>query len=978
MLNVHSKYSLKYGLKSPEDIVGWGLSNGYPRLALTDINNTGGILSFIQTAKKHDFQPVVGVDVRKSNLQLYIIIAQNNRGFHELNSFLSSHLPNQTFPDKAPFLPNCYVIYPFIKAPNHLNSNERIGVSLSQAENIEIQKHEIYQEMVLLHTMTFSSKRDFNVHRLLRAIDKNMLLSKLSPTDTGSLKDEFVAKNILKNRLSNSPHLLKNTEELLKNCRIDFFFDDEAEPQNITTYTGSLKEDRKKIEFLCRQGLKKRYQYSSPVIQKRIEREINTIEQKGYLAYFLVTWDIVSFAKSKQYPHVGRGSGANSIVAYLLGITDVDPLELDLYFERFINLYRKNPPDFDIDFSWTHRDEILNYVFERYPNATLLCTYNTFQYRATIRELGKVFGLPKDDIDKIIKHGWIDENKEVCRLVKKYSELITGLPNHLSVHAGGIIIPEKPITWFSAYFIPPKGYRTTQFSMLEAEDVGLYKFDVLSQRGLSKIHDAKKYIFNRDSQAELPNLENLNEYKKDSKIRKMLISGEAMGCFYVESPAMRMLMKKLAVSNYIELVAASSIIRPGVSSSGMMQEYILRHKKSEKSTNPHPKLLEIMPETYGVMVYQEDVIKVAHHFAGLSLDEADILRRGMSGKYRSKSEFKGVKERFFKNCKRKGYNKKLTSEVWNQIESFAGYAFSKGHSASYAVESFQSLYLKAYYPLEYMLAVINNGGGYYRSEIYFREAQRLGAEIHAPDIFKSKWECVLLGNKIYIGLGFIQSIELKTYQHLIRHQNEAQKAENIVDFLKITGISYEQAVLLIRINAFRSWGKPRKELLWNTQLYFNKEKSKVNEQDLFQCTHKSYDLPLLEEDELELSFEELELLGFSLCSPFDFIKEPLKKAVSALEMSVFKGKKVLMYGYLISSKPTSTSSGERMYFGHFYDKEGERFDTVHFPNSAKKYPFRDIGIYELIGRITEEFGFFTLEVEQMRKLVLKNDTRFSE
>lgn len=978
MLNTHSKYSLKYGLKSPEDIVEWGLSNGYPRLVLTDINNTGGILSFVQAAKKNDFQPVAGVDIRKDNKQLYILIAQNNRGFHELNSFLSRHLSNQSFPEKAPFLPNCYVVYPLRNAPECLTTNERIGISLSQLENIEIQRHKAYQDMVLLHTMTFSCKRDFNVHRLLRAIDKNRLLSKLSTEDIGNVRDQFITKSELKNKLSNFSHLLENTEELLKSCRIDFLFDDEAEPQNISSYTGSLKEDRKKIEFLCQQGMKKRYKYSTPVIQKRIEREINTIEQKGYLAYFLVTWDIVSFAKSKQYPHVGRGSGANSIVAYLLGITDVDPLELDLYFERFINLYRKNPPDFDIDFSWTHRDEILDYVFERYPSATLLCTYNTFQYRATIRELGKVFGLPKDDIDKIIKQGWIAENKETCKLVKKYSELIVGLPNHLSVHAGGIIIPEKPVTWFSAYFVPPKGYRTTQFSMLEAEDVGLYKFDVLSQRGLSKIHDAKKYISFRDSQAELPNLENLNEYKEDALIKKMLVSGEAMGCFYVESPAMRMLMKKLAVSNYIELVAASSIIRPGVSSSGMMQEYILRHKKSEKRTKPHPKLLEIMPETYGVMVYQEDVIKVAHHFAGLSLDEADILRRGMSGKYRSKSEFKGVKERFFQNCKRKGYDKKITTEVWNQIESFAGYAFSKGHSASYAVESFQSLYLKAHHPLEYMLAVINNGGGYYRAEIYLREAQRLGAEIQAPDIFKSKWECVLLENKIYIGFGFIQGVELKTYQNLVRHRNTIKKIGSIVDFLKQSGISHEQAILLIRINAFRSLNKPRKELLWNAQLFFNKQKTEPKEQDLFQCSHKSYDLPVLEENDLEQSFEELELLGFSICSPFEFIKEPQKKDVLSSKMSICKGKKVVMYGYLISSKPTSTSSGERMFFGHFYDREGGRFDTVHFPNSVKKFPFRGLGVYELTGKITEEFGFFTLEVEKMSKVVLKNDSRFSE
>lgn len=974
MLNIHSKYSFKYGLKSPSDIVDWAIENGYRRIALTDINNSGSALSFIQYAQQQDFLPVVGVDVRNDNDQCYVIIAQNNRGFHEMNVFLSNYL-NKKFPAIPDFLPNCYIIYSWKKRPEQLKNNERIGITFRELKIQKVIHDPEFENMVALHTMTFETKKDFNVHRLLRAIDKNSLLSKLPENEVAKLEEVFLSFSKFKKLFQEHLHLIKNTQRLLRTCQISFSFGEDAVPQNITTYTGSKEQDRQKIEALCKQGVKKRYAALTEEIKERIAHEINTIEQKRYLAYFLVTWDIVSYAKSKNYPHVGRGSGANSIVAYLLGITDVDPLELDLYFERFINLYRKNPPDFDIDFSWTQRDEIIDYIFHRYPNAALLCTYNTFQYRATIRELGKVFGLPKDDIDKIITKG-LDLSQETHRTLDKYSRLIEGLPNHLSIHAGGIIIPEKPISWYSAHFLPPKGYPTTQFSMLEAEDVGLYKFDILSQRGLSKIHDAMRLIQQHHPQAKLPKIENINLYKHDQRIRKTLQKGEAMGCFYVESPAMRMLLKKLSVSNYIELVAASSIIRPGVSSSGMMQEYILRHKDPKRRENAHPVLLEIMPETYGVMVYQEDVIKVAHHFAGLTLDEADILRRGMSGKYRSRKEFQIIQNTFYENCRTKGYEESLVKTIWHQIESFAGYAFSKGHSASFAVESFQSLYLKAYFPIEYMVATINNGGGYYRTEVYVEEARKAGAEVVAPSIDQSDWLCILEGKYLFLGLGFVQGLEKVTVYRILKQRQQAPFTNDLHEFIKRTQIGLEQLLLLIRINAFRNWGVRKKDLLWKAHLYFKKNNGKNIQADLFQSDRKVFTIPALEEERYEQAFEELELLGFSLCSPFELLQEKISPTIFANDFLRYKGKSVTCYGYLISVKKTTTSKGEQMCFGHFYDAEGGRFDTVHFPDSAKKHPFRGVGIYQLKGVIMEEFDFYTLEVSEMVRLNMMKDVRF--
>ena len=275
------------------------------------------------------------------------------------------------------------------------------------------------------------------------------------------------------------------------------------------------------------------------------------------------------------------------------------------------------------------------------------------------------------------------------KLVYLYGEYLKDFPSHLSIHAGGVVIAQKPIYSYTATFRPPKGFPTAQFSMIEAEEIGLYKFDILSQRGLGHIREAVDIV--KQNRGDDIDIYDIATFKADPCIAEQLERGHTMGCFYVKSPVMRMLLCKLKANDYLGLVAASSIIRPGVAQSGMMRQYILLHRDPSRRKMMHPMMMNIMHETYGVMVYQEDVIKVAHLFAGLDLGEADVLRRGMSRKYRSREEFDRTKDKFFNNCNRKGYSPALSAEIWRQVESFAGYSFAKGHSASFAVESYQSL-----------------------------------------------------------------------------------------------------------------------------------------------------------------------------------------------------------------------------------------------------------------------------------------------
>ena len=506
--------------------------------------------------------------------------------------------------------------------------------------------------------------------------------------------------------------------------------------------------------------------------------------------------------------------------------------------------------------------------------------------------------------------------------------------------------------------------------MILAEDVGLFKFDILSQRGLGKIKDCLDIIAENCPDDPPVDIHNFKAFKDDPKIADKLSRADAIGCFYIESPAMRMLMRKLRVNEYNGLVAASSIIRPGVARSGMMREYILRYRFPERQKDAHPVLLDIMPDTYGVMVYQEDVIKVAHYFAKLTLAEADVLRRGMSGKFRSRDEFFKVQEKFFKNCEEIGYPKSLAIDIWRQIESFAGYAFAKGHSASYAVESYQALYLKTYYPLEYMVAVINNGGGFYRTEYYVHEARMCGATIEAPCVNNSELLAVIRGKSIYLGMGMIKDMEDKLVKTILTERNKNGIYHDMEDFVNRTSASLEQLKLLIRVGALRFCGLSSKELLWKA--HFMLGKGAVREKHaLFQPTIRHWALPGFEHDSREDAFDQMDLLGFPLMSPFDLLQTD-EKGLMARQMHLHVHQQVIMLGYLVTTKRTSTVKGEQMNFGTFLDREGQFIDTVHFPQPSAQYPFRGKGIYRLIGTITEEFDFYTLEVSAMEKLPFVN------
>ncbi len=985
LLNCHTHFSLKYGILSPRQLLEEAQAKGWKRFVLTDINNTSAGLDVLRMAPEYGIEPLLGIDFRNGAQQVFVGIAQNNQGWQELNDYLSQFLDGdqKEIPARAPNFHNSFVVYPIQSEVDfELKSHEFIGISIAELRHHPFSRWKGMEEkMVVLNPVTFRNKSDFNAHRLLRAIDCNSLLSRLPKSEEGNPQAIMPLETEIEDAFAAYPQILANTRQLLNSCTIHFDFGPDFGHRNQKCYLENEEQDIALLRKLAYDGLEYRYGQSPELeVIERIERELTTIKEKGFVSYFLISWDIVSYAQSKGYFYVGRGSGANSIISFLLRITDVDPIQLNLYFERFINLFRRNPPDFDIDFSWKDRDDVTRYIFNRFPHVALCGAYVTFQRRSVIRELGKVFGLPSEEIVRLQKEMTAKDRN--TQLILHYSDLIHGFPSHLSPHSAGILISEKPLHIYTATYLPPKGFSTVHFDMIIAEDVGLYKWDILGQRGLAKIKDSLSIIETNKPDAKF-DIHDVRSFYANAKCNALLAAGKAIGCFYIESPAMRMLLTKLRVNDYLGLVAASSVIRPGVAQSGMMQQYILRHRYPEKRREAHPTLLEIMPETYGVMVYQEDVIKVAHYYAGLNPSQADVLRRGMSGKFRGREEFFQVREQFFLNCEKMGRDNASTQDIWRQIESFAGYAFAKGHSASYAVESYQCLFLKAYFPLEYMVATINNGGGFYSQQIYLHEARMHGANVELPCVNLSFSEFTIRGSTIHIGLAFINGIDTAMLDALIEERTANGAFADLRDVVERVPISLDQLLLLIRSGAFRFTQKDKKTLLWDAHFLLGKGKKVQSESNLFRVKPQEFVLPNLWYHELENAYDEIELLGYPVTvSPFDLVDCSGQPTLKANQLAENVGKVVAILGYRVHVKQTSTKQREKMHFGTLIDLEGNWIDTVHFPKAAAQFPFRGPGVYKLRGKVTEEFGHISLMVEQLERLpnldLGSTNTRLSE
>jgi DNA polymerase-3 subunit alpha len=976
-LNCHSFHSLRYGTLSVEELVQKAKALEIKTLVLTDINTVTAIYDFKKQCDEAGIKPVAGMEVRKDNLLLYIAIAREFSGIGEINRMMTAHnCDGADLPETAPAFENVSVIYPLQNIPEKLKDNEYIGIREEELNFlVRPELNRLVDRMVILQPVTFISQKEYNLHMILRAIDNNTLLSKLSEHDICRKSEYLKSERELTEDFQFYPEIIRNTQQLISQCSFEFDF---KKVRNKQHYTRSKASDLKMLTRLAYLGLEKRYGAGHKEARQRVERELQVINDSNFCSYFLITWDIVRYSNRMGLMHVGRGSGANSIVSYCLGITDICPLELDLYFERFLNLNRNSPPDFDVDWSWQDRDTILEYIFKRYGKEHVaFCGTNVqFKYKSIFREVGKVFGLPKEELDSLAndpveKH---DVNS-IVRHVHRYGALMEKFPNQRSMHACGILISEEPITNFTALEMPPKGFPIAQFDMDTAEDIGLEKVDILSQRGLGTINDTVALI--RKTRGIDVDIRDTRISKNEPKANGYLAAGKTIGCFYIESPAMRGLLRRLKCDNYRILVAASSIIRPGVAQSGMMREYIFRHNHPDQFEYFHPVFEENLKETYGIMVYQEDVIKIAQYFGGVSLADADTLRRAMSGKGRSIEKLQQVKANFFEKCLKKGHSEALTAEAFRQIESFAGYSFCKAHSASYAVESYQSLYLKVYYPLEFMVSVINNKGGFYRTEVYIHEAKMSGGNIQLPCINSSEMLTTLKGDNIYLGFGLLEGLETKTVSKIVEEREKNGNYTSLENFIRRVAAGVETVQTLIFIDAFRFTGKQKNELLVEARMLLVNFRPEQRGMLLIDEPIPEFRLPELKRERFEDAFDEIEIMGFPVsCTPFDLLQTKYRGSVLVKDLAKYHKRQVKMLAYLISRKHVPTKKGA-MYFGTWIDANGEYFDTAHFPDSLKEYDFQGGGCYLLLGTVEIDYHFPTVTVHKMAKMQMIADPRYS-
>lgn len=475
----------------------------------------------------------------------------------------------------------------------------------------------------------------------------------------------------------------------------------------------------------------------------------------------------------------------------------------------------------------------------------------------------------------------------------------------------------------------------------------------------------------------------------DEKTKKLISEGNTIGCFYIESPGMRSLLKRTACETFELLTAVSSVIRPGVAESGMMKEFIERHKNPKLRKYLVPEMEKYLGETYGVMIYQEDVIKVAHHIVGLSLEEADLLRRAMSGKMRSHAAMKLIVDKFFDNCRAKGYSEEITNKLWKQIESFAGYAFCKAHSASFAVLSFQVAYLKSHYPAEFMAGVLSNGGGYYSAAVYVSECKRLGIKMLLPSVNESEYEYHGHKDKIRIGFIAIKNLDKESSDKIISERNANGKFKTLKDFLNRTNLSNTQTEILIKCGAMDCLGKTRPTLLRHSDIYFrNKKLNDSVDGNLFEYEQTNIELGASTGRQFtieEICVSEFEAFGYMVTKhPLEFFKDEIniKGIVNAADIRRLNGRRVKMIGWYMTSKRITTSKGDVMKFLSLEDLTAT-FEAVLFPKAYSAFAelTMSMGPYLVEGRVDAENGnniivekLTVLSVEKAKAITQKDRT----
>ena len=972
------------GANSPEELVAAAKARGMRALALTDTNGLYAAVPFYQAARQAGLKPILGTEVDTPQHRA-VLLARDLKGYRQICRIITDRHMADDF-DLASSLLREGTEHVFVLSKDECLLSSLAGNGLNDVyvelpadsgpeASAALASH-LDLPMVATSNVHFISPNQECIHRTLSAIRLAKPLAALGSQDTASSGAWLKPPELIERELNGFPEAVGNAGRIADECNAQLQLGAYHFPVFDTPNANKPEDFLRKTAL---DGLKRRYGQITASIRARFEKEVDLITSMGFASYFLTVWDIVRFAHAHGISSAGKGSAASSLIAYALGITDVEPLRFNLYFERFLNPERKDPPDIDVDFSWRRRDEVVDYVIRRYgaDRTAMICTFNCFGYRSALREVAKAYGLGRAEINALVRHAENSKDPseagplsgEPFNSILSTARSLRNHPRHLSIHAGGIVIAPGKISDFVPVQRSRKGVAITQFDMNPIEDIGLIKIDLLGQRSLAVFEDTLETV--RQSLRLEVDLCDLPEDDKETV--DLLRNGKTIGCFQIESPGMRALLQKLQVDNLPILVAASSVIRPGPADSGMMRAFIHRYLGHEQPEYLHPVLENILHETYGVMLYQEDVLKVAQEVGGMSLGEADDLRRSMTKK-RGYEGIKDSRERFLAGAHRKGFDPNVAKAIWKQIESFAGYAFCKAHSAAYSILAYQAVYLKAHYPAAFLAAVLTNQGGFYDASVYIGEARHLGLTILPPDVNLSQQHFTAEGKAIRVGLMQVRSLTQSTVKAMFRERRH-RLFDNLADFSQRVRCRRRELKNLIMSGAMDSFGLKRPELMWQLeQLPVEREKQERG-YTLFKETVKEQSIPPYIRDYSlkDKLAHETAVLGFAVTAhPLALFREMLdrKGVVHSNSLSAYVGQMISVAGRVISTKSTRTTDrGEEMLFLTIEDEFGT-LEIVFFPAAYRRLrrSLRGCDMVMITGRVQNDDGALTVTAERTAPL----------
>jgi error-prone DNA polymerase len=1035
-LHVHSAWSFLDGGSSLEQIIGRATDIGMPYLALTDHNTLASAVRFSGLAKEAGIKPILGAEITLDSGHHIVILARNKEGYKNLcriltKAHLGSPRGNSGFnlaelernsdglaADGLIALSGCHHgEIPSALLSGHFAEAEKTAkryirifgqdsflfeltaVRLPGTRRLNRYLAELAKSLHLKTAATnnvhFALPNDFEIHDILTCMRVGIHLDDIHPERRPNAENYLKTEDEMKQVLRDYPEAITQTFEIAQACEPSL-------PDSADLYpsfpTGG-KPPRAMLRQLVMEGAEQRYGHPSgnghinkEDIKRRLEYELDIITRLGFEDYFLLAWDIVKWAKSKNIRYSGRGSAADSAVAYCLSLTDVDPIARGLLFERFMSLERAEPPDIDLDFDARYRDDVTAYVYEKYgkDHVATVAVYNTFRARSAVREIGKAIGLPAGELDRFAKslpaflpadgiRNAMDAYPE-SRVLKAYEtrwdtlidacEKVAGFPRFLGAHLGGIVVTGAPITDISPLQMAAKGVNIVQFDKDDIEDLGLAKLDLLSLRMLSAIEEANQAITQRHPSFDY----NRIPLEGDRRTYNMIRHGETVGVFQLESPAQRALQARLGVNRFEDIVASLALIRPGPIKGNMVEPFLRRRKGKEPVEYPDPRLASILRKTYGVILFQEQVIEIAKAVAGFSAGEADRLRRVMTHS-RSQQEMNKIGESFIESAIKNGTEPGVASEIFEMIRGYASYGFCEAHAASFSVLASKSAYLAEHYPAELYAGLMScQPMGYYPLSVLAGEARRRGVPVLGPSVNKSLGNCSVevindAGKpRKTIRLGF-RLIKDMTFQVLKRIEEERftdsgpRPFNSIEDFILRIKPPRNTMENLILCGAFDDLHQGnRRELLWkygksqvvsrqplkSSPMLFNEQSKYVQEQQTatsrLQMLQNNERSAYVQEQPDFTPFEkiawEYRLLGIGISghplSPFrKYLRsQGYRTTAGARQLPV--GETVSVAGLLIRPHRPPTRSGRTVAFMSLEDESGI-IDVTVFEETYHRY-----------------------------------------